>query len=86
MPDDQAPIRFEDLSLAAAFIYSGFQLDIAPPTEHGGLATFQVERNDQTQQLIQDYVTSSFLVDPRRFYDALGIAKRLVHRAREAGQ
>ena len=38
----------------------------------------------ETERIAQEYVTSSLHIDPRRFYDALGIAKRLVHRAREA--
>ncbi len=80
------PIRFEDLSLAASFIYDGFQLDVQAPTLPDGLVTFVVGRTPDAEQLLQDFVTGDLSVDPRRFYDALGIAKRLVHRAKEAGR
>ena len=79
-------IQFEDLSLAACFIYSGFQIDVQAPTHPDGFVTFVVDRTPEAEQLLQDYVTSDVPVDPRRFYDTLGIAKRLVHRAREAGK
>ncbi len=79
-------IRFEDLSLAACFIYDGFQLDVESPTLPDGFVTFVVDRTPEAEQLLQDYVTSGLSIDPRRFYDELGIAKRLVHRARKAGR
>ncbi len=75
-------IQFEDLSLAACFIYSGLQLDVQAPTHPDGFVTFLVDRTAVSERLLQDYVTSDLSVDPRRFYDSLGIAKRLVHRAR----
>ena len=78
-------VSFDDLSLAACYIYDGFQLDAVAP-QHAGLVTFLVERTPETERIAQDYVTSGLLVDARRFYDSLGIAKRLVHRAREAGK
>jgi len=80
------PIQFEDLSLAACFIYGRFQLDVEAPTHPDGLVTFLVDRTTPSEQLLQDFVTGDLSVDPRRFYDALGIAKRLVHRARAAEQ
>ena len=76
------PIQFEDLPLAACFIYGGFQLDVEPAALPDGFVTFVSDRTPQSEQLLQDFVTVGLSVDPRRFYDALGIAKRLVHRAR----
>ena len=78
--------RFEDLPLAACFIYRGFQLDVEAPTLPDGLVTFLVHRTRETEKLLQDFATSGLSVDARRFYDSLGIAKRLVHRARAAEQ
>jgi len=84
MPDDL--IRFEDLALAAVHIYDGLRIEVEAPSKPEGLATFLVERSHRTERILQDYVTGDLSVDPRRFYDSLGIAKRLVHRAREAGR
>ena len=75
--------RFDDLALAAVLIYSGHQIDVEPPEQQEGWVTFCCPRTPETDQLTRDYATSSLRLDPRRFYDALGIAKRLVHRARE---
>ena len=55
-----------------------------PAHNRPGRVTFSVSRDAETERLTQDFATSSLRIDPRRFYDALGIAKRLVHRAREA--
>ena len=75
-------ISFEDLALAAVFLYCGHKIALGAPSNRG-LVTFTVPRDAETERLTQDYATSSLRVDPRRFYDALGIAKRLVHRAKE---
>ena len=83
---DPHRFAFDDLALAAAFVYSGQQIGVEPPTEGDGFVTFSVERTPETEQFLQDYVTSSLRVDPRRYYDALGIAKRIVHKAKEVAR
>ena len=77
-------LRFQDLALAASYLYHSFELETEAPGGPTRLVTFVVTRSAETEQVAQHYITSSLRLAPRGFYDALGIAKRLVHRAREA--
>jgi hypothetical protein len=81
----RTPITFDDLALAALLIYNGWPLNTEPPEWPDGFVTFLVDRTPETERLAQDYATSALRVEPRRFYDALGIAKRLVHRTKRGG-
>ncbi len=82
--NEHRPIRFDDIALAAAYINDGHDLEAEPPADPDNFVTFIVARTPVTERMAHEYATGSLRVDPRRFYDALGIAKRLVHRAREA--
>ena len=79
---ERSAISFQDIALAAVFIYAGHELQVDPPDDPRDQVTFSVTRTEETKQLTEDFVTSSRPVDPRRFYDALGVAKRLLHRAK----
>ena len=80
-----SPITFEDLAVAAVFIYDNWPLNAEPPEWPHRFVTFLVDRTPKTERIAQDYATSALTVEPRRFYDALGIAKRLVHRTKRGG-